>query len=293
MEVIAITPRGYCKGVVRAIELVRHAVHDPAIPKPIYVFGMIVHNRHVVDELTRWGVKSLHVTASSWQTELDIINSGTVVVTAHGASPALKKAIVDRHLHFIDATCEDVLATQESIEQRQSQGYHVLYIGKRGHPETEGVLAIDSAIELIESIADIDKLPEYTQPLYVTNQTTLSLFDLRDIHHRLRSRFPDAILENELCDATRLRQEALLQANVNIDLCYIVGDSHSNNTQSLVRLSQVATNTRTKLIETVEDIDYRDLAEVNRVSVSSGASTPTTLTNAVIDALRSFAKTRK
>jgi 4-hydroxy-3-methylbut-2-en-1-yl diphosphate reductase len=291
MEVIAISPRGYCKGVVRAIDLVRRAVIDPSVPKPIYVFGMIVHNRHVVEDLTRLGVISFNRTASSWQSELDKIITGSIVVTAHGAAPALKQAIIEKQLHLIDATCEDVLATQETIEQRLLLGYRVLYIGKRGHPETEGVLAIDSAIELIESITDIEHLATSIQPLFVTNQTTLSFRDLGQIHNQLRFRFPEVILQDELCNATRLRQEALLRANVNVDLCYIVGDPRSNNTLSLLRLSKETTTTRTLLIESVEDIDFKDLIGVNCVSVSAGASTPAKLTNAVIDALRNFAKT--
>ena len=132
MDVIKISPRGYCYGVVDALQIVRQAAKDPALPRPIYIIGQIVHNRHAIEELTTLGVVTLD--GADRESILEQVSSGTVIFTAHGVSPLVKQRARERGLHCIDATCPDVSVTHDLVRKLVDQGYYVLYIGKKGHP---------------------------------------------------------------------------------------------------------------------------------------------------------------
>lgn len=290
MQVISIRPRGFCPGVARAIQLVEQALSDPSVKRPVYILGMIVHNAHVVRDLEKKGAVTLDVPGKTRLELLDSISHGTVVITAHGASLEVLDQIKAKGLDVIDATCKDVYRTHDAIKKHLQSNEQVLFIGKRHHPETEAILAISSKIILIDPSEPSFHFAIGVQPVYVTNQTTLSQLELERIFNQLRQMAPDLLIENELCDSTRIRQAAILAHNQAVDLCYIVGDPRSNNTRSLVELSIEKTHTPTYLIENVADINPRDLVNVKRVSVSSGASTPPTLTEEVIDFLRHYSK---
>ena len=136
MEILKVTPRGYCYGVVDAITLAKRVASDPNVPRPIYVLGQIVHNRHVVNQLEALGIITLDGTARIQL--LDQVPSGaTVIFTAHGVSPAVKEAALRRGLHVYDATCPDVTRTHDLIQEKIAQGFFVLYIGTPGHPEPD------------------------------------------------------------------------------------------------------------------------------------------------------------
>jgi 4-hydroxy-3-methylbut-2-enyl diphosphate reductase len=288
MKVIRIAPRGYCPGVVRAIKLVNDCLNDPTCPRPIQVLGMIVHNRFVVEELRAKGVITLHDDTLSRLELLNTITSGTIVITAHGVSPQVIQTIRDRHLYLVDATCMDVYKTHDLIRAKLALGYSAIFIGKAGHPETEGILGIDPRLILLESSDDVSHLPDFATPILVTNQTTLSKLDVITIVEAIKQRFPKVEIADEICDSTRIRQDAVIQNNIGVDLCYIVGDRLSNNTKSLANISEIVTNTKTLLIESVDDIDPLSLTKMKTVSVSAGASTPTIVTNAVIRYLERF-----
>ncbi len=287
MIVKRITPQGFCKGVYRAIDLVKKAIVDPKYPKPIYVLGYIVHNKKVVDELKDLGVISLDDSTQDRSLLVDQISDGTVVLSAHGTDLKVIAKLKQKGLAFIDATCPDVYRTHDLIKTYLDQGYQVLYIGKKGHPETIASTSISKQVHLIETKADLTKLPRLDK-VFVTNQTTFSIMEISDLHQAIREMYPDAMIAEEICNATRLRQKAIIAANKDVDLCYIVGDPRSNNTRNLVKISREETNTRTLLIRDVEDIDVDDLQEVKVVSVSSGASTPNDLTQAVVDFLKNY-----
>jgi len=288
MKVIPITPRGYCPGVVKAIDIVNKAIADPSIPRPIYVLGMIVHNRFVVDNFTHQGVITLNQMGKTRLELLDLVQSGTVIITAHGTDDAVIEKAKSKGLHVINATCKDVAKTHDLIREHIRLGYHVLFIGKKGHPETEGALGISEKVHLIETMADLMSMSTFAEPLFVTNQTTLSIRDLSKILEAIQKRYPLALVAEEICNSTRVRQEALYTHNQDVDLCFVVGDRHSNNTQSLAKLSESWTKTKTRLIESVEDIDPSWLSHVKSVSVTSGASTPTHITQEVINYLKQF-----
>lgn len=293
MKVIPISPRGFCPGVVRAIDIIERVLADPTYPRPIQILGMIVHNRHVVDRLTRMGAVTLFDSGKTRLELLEGLTHGTVVITAHGAQPAVFELAREKGLTTVDATCTDVYRTHDLIRARLEAGYQVVFVGKSAHPESEAVLGLGPEVTLIETEADARGLTLPEKPVFATNQTTLSIRDTDSIFSILKTRFPEIIIHDEICNSTRIRQEAIIETNSReaVDLCYIVGDRHSNNTLNLVRISERETGIRTLLIESLADLDKRDLLGVKTISVSSGASTPTEVTKAVIDFLRNLSET--
>ncbi len=287
MKVIKITPRGFCPGVVNAIKIVNDVINNPIYPRPITVLGMIVHNRFVVDDLTRKGVITLEYREKTRLELVDEIVEGTVIITAHGVSTKVIEKLKSKNINVVDATCKDVVKTKNLIIEYLDKDYTIIYIGKHGHPEAEGIIGLSDNIHLIENIDDLHELPSMGNSIFVTNQTTFSTRDLDHLLFEIKEMYPHAIITDEICDSTRLRQEAIIEQNKNVDLCFIVGDKRSNNTNALAKISINETNTPTILIESVEDIIDSMLINVNTVSVSSGASTPTQITNAVISYLES------
>ncbi|XMB72378.1 4-hydroxy-3-methylbut-2-enyl diphosphate reductase [Mycoplasmatota bacterium WC30] len=286
MKVISITPRGYCKGVTKAIAAVRNAVADNTVKKPIYILGYIVHNKYVVEEMTKLGVITLDDRKKSRLDLVDDIFNGTVVLSAHGTNPQVKDKLSKKQIDYIDATCEDVEKTFDLIKIHGDNGYHVLYIGKLNHPEANAALSLAKDISLV---TDINSIPlNIGKPIFVTNQTTFSLIEIKAIIDQIIEIYPNTLISEEICNATRLRQTAILENNKEVDLCYIVGDPRSNNTKNLALISETFTNTKTKLIESVDEISPLDLINVSTVSVSSGASTPNYLTKKVIEFLKNY-----
>lgn len=285
MNVIDIKPRGFCKGVYFAIEKVKEILNNDQYPRPVYVLGYIVHNKHVVDEITELGAITLDDHKESRLSLIDGIDKGTIIISAHGTPQNVIKKINEKGLTLVDATCQDVYVTHDLIKAYLDKDYTILYIGKKNHPETNASLSLGQDVHLIENIEDVKK-QNYKEPIFVTNQTTFSIKDIINIHLELKKKYKDIIITEEICNATRIRQNAIIKTNKNVDFCYIVGDSRSNNSKNLVKISKELTNTNTKLIQSVDDIDLKDLEGVKTVSVSSGASTPEHLTKAVIEFLK-------
>ncbi|MBF6591087.1 MAG: 4-hydroxy-3-methylbut-2-enyl diphosphate reductase [Ktedonobacterales bacterium] len=284
MEVIKVTPRGYCYGVVDAMEIARRAAKDPATPRPLYIIGLIVHNRFAVDELSQLGITTLDGPGRA--TILEQVTEGTVIFTAHGVSPLVKQRARIRGLNVIDATCPDVTKTHDLVNDFVARGYDVLYIGKKGHPEPEGVLGeAPGHIALVETEHDLDALPAFihtAERLLVTTQTTLSQWDTARLIQTIRERFPHAEVQNEICHATQVRQEAVARMAVGADLTIVVGDPRSNNTNRLVQVAEELAGSRAIRIETVADLTPEMLAGKRRVAITAGASTPSQITREVI-----------
>jgi 4-hydroxy-3-methylbut-2-enyl diphosphate reductase len=285
VKVIPISPRGYCPGVVNAINAVNKVVSDPAYPRPVYLLGMIVHNQFVVDHFKQKGVIALEDEGKTRLELLDSIHSGTVIITAHGVGENVLEKIREKGLAYVDATCKDVYKTHNLIKNYLASGYEIIYIGKAGHPETEGVLSLDPAIILIENEKDARHLVKSKKPVFVTNQTTFSIREIEPIIAIIRLQFPYALVSEEICPSTRVRQEAIIRQNQGVDLCLVVGDIHSNNTASLVKISREGTHTRTVRIASAKDLTDDILQGARIVSVTSGASTPTEITSEVIRVL--------
>lgn len=288
MDVIKITPRGYCYGVVDAIQMVKQVAKDPNVPRPVYVLGLIVHNHHVVEEMEALGVISLD--GEDRLSLLDKIDSGTVIFTAHGVSPAVKVRAKQKGLHIVDATCPDVTKTHKLIEELVAQGYQIIYIGKKGHPEPEGAIGVaPEQVHLVERESDLEQLafgPD--QKLAVTNQTTLSQWDTRQLMEKITERWPQTEVYNEICLATQLRQEAVAKQAPEADLVIVVGDKRSNNSNRLVQVAAELAGREAHLVDHVGEVNPEWLKGKKRVAVTSGASTPTHITRDVVRYLESL-----
>lgn len=283
MEVIRVIPSGYCKGVINAIDLVKKTKRQNP-NENIYVLGMIVHNSFVTKELEELGITTLDDTIKTKEEWIDEINEGIIVFTAHGISKTIKNKVISKRLKYVDATCEDVLKTHILCQEYLDNGYDILYIGKKSHPEANAVLAISNKIHLITSIEDLDLLSITNDKLLLTCQTTMSSLDTKELINDIQKRYPNIIIKNDICLATSSRQKAITDLK-DCELLYVVGDIKSNNTNMLKSIAIKSGIKSVKLISNYKEIQDKDL-NVNKVYVTAGASTPPELINEVINYLR-------
>ncbi|RKP53989.1 4-hydroxy-3-methylbut-2-enyl diphosphate reductase [Cohnella endophytica] len=287
MEVVKISPRGYCYGVVDAMVLALQTARNLNLPRPIYILGMIVHNSHVTEAFKDEGIITLD--GSDRMEILEKIEQGTVIFTAHGVSPEVRRRAKEKGLTVVDATCPDVTKTHDLIREKVSEGYEVIYIGKKNHPEPEGAIGIAPGhVHLIEREEDILKLKLDTLRIIITNQTTMSQWDIKHLMALLLAAFPTAEIHNEICLATQVRQEAVAEQAGEAQLCIVVGDPRSNNSNRLAQVSQEIAGVPAYRVADVSEIEQEWLMGLERVAVTSGASTPTALTKEVIAYLEQF-----
>lgn len=287
MEVIKISPRGYCYGVVDAMVLAKQAAANLDLPRPIYILGMIVHNKHVTDAFDEEGIITL-----DGENRLEILSKvtqGTVIFTAHGVSPEVRKLAKEKGLTVVDATCPDVTKTHDLIREKAAEQYTIIYIGKKGHPEPEGAIGVaPDHVILIEQEHEVEKLNLSTDKILITNQTTMSQWDVSHIMNAIIKKYPHAEIHNEICLATQVRQEAVAEQAKQADLTIVVGDPKSNNSNRLAQVSIEIAGTPAYRVADVSEIKQEWLKNVNKVAVTSGASTPTQVTKEVITYLEQF-----
>lgn len=287
MEVIKISPRGYCYGVVDAMVLARQAAQNLDLPRPIYILGMIVHNSHVTNSFEDEGIITLD--GANRLDILDQVEKGTVIFTAHGVSPEVRKIARDKGLTTVDATCPDVTKTHDLIREKVADGYEVIYIGKKGHPEPEGAIGIaPDHVHLIEKEEEIADLQVNASRIIITNQTTMSQWDIKHIVKRLLELYPSAEVHNEICLATQVRQEAVAEQAGQADLVIVVGDPRSNNSNRLAQVSEEIANVKAYRIADITELKREWLEGIEKVAVTSGASTPTPITKEVINYLEQY-----
>lgn len=287
MEIVKISPRGYCYGVVDAMVIALETARNLDLPRPIYILGMIVHNKHVTDAFEREGVITLD--GPNRMEILEQIEEGTVIFTAHGVSPEVRQRARDKGLAVVDATCPDVTKTHTLIREKTAEGYDIIYIGKKGHPEPEGAMGIaPDRVHLIEREDEIENLHVDNDRIIITNQTTMSQWDIRHIIALLCEKFPHAEVHNEICLATQVRQEAVAGQAGEAQLCIVVGDPRSNNSNRLAQVSEQIAGVKAYRVADVSEIKQEWLKGVERVAVTSGASTPTPITKEVIAYLEQY-----
>ena len=286
MEIISVTPRGYCQGVVRAIRIA-HQTAKEYPGQPITMLGMIVHNRYVVEECERLGIRCVEDSHLTRRELLDRIPEGIVIITAHGASDDVFAAAEKRGLTVVDATCPDVERTHELVREHVRSG-DVIYLGKHHHPEAEGTVGISSRVHLVSTVEEIEEL-EGLSNILITSQTTLSILDTKVLLDACLKRWPDAVVSPEICNATRIRQEAVLSLK-DTDVLIVVGDPHSNNSHQLAKIGTDNGIPRSYLIEDASQLKEDMIRDAGRVAVTSGSSTPNELTKAVIDKLQAYAE---
>jgi 4-hydroxy-3-methylbut-2-enyl diphosphate reductase len=281
MDIIKLTPRGFCKGVVRAIHIINKALENDNLKKPIYMLGNIVHNKNIVKAFEEKGIIILD--GSSREEMLKKINEGTIIFTAHGVSDKIRDLALNKNLDIIDATCIDVTKTHDLIKEKLKEGYTVLFYGKSNHPETEGILGISDEIILIEEATDLSFLPPIKNKMIITNQTTMSYLELINVYEKLKVIYPQLELMNEVCSATRRRQEAVLNAQ-DLDLIIVVGDKLSNNTRMLKEIA-LKKNVQAIQVETIVDLKNYNLTNYKKIGITAGASTPNAIVQEIIDNL--------
>jgi len=279
-KVILARPRGFCAGVVRAIDIVERALQ--LFPPPIYVFHEIVHNRHIVEDLRRRGVVFVDDIA-------DIPEGATCIFSAHGISPQVRRAATSRRLRVIDATCPLVTKVHLEAIRFTREGYSLILIGHPGHEEVEGTMG-EAPMQLVSSVEDAERVQvEHPDKLVYLTQTTLSLDDTASIVAALRRRFPalQSPPKDDICYATQNRQNAVKELARLVDVVLVIGSHNSSNSQRLREVS-LAAGVPAYVINDESEIDPRWLDQAMVVGVTAGASAPELLVLRVIAYLRGF-----
>jgi 4-hydroxy-3-methylbut-2-en-1-yl diphosphate reductase len=267
-RVILAEPRGFCAGVERAVETVVRALETYG--PPIYVRKHIVHNAHVVADLSARGAVFV-------ESELDVPEGARLVLAAHGVAPAVHRAAADRGLATIDATCPLVTKVHVEVRRFADAGYRIVLIGHAGHDEVIGTTGqAADAVVLVESVdeARTVELPE-TGPLAYVTQTTLSVDDTAEIIATLRARFPRIVgpRTEDICYATTNRQNAVKQLIAAVDALVVVGSNESSNSNRLVETA-LAAGIPAWLVGDETELDIHHLESFETVGVTAGASTP-------------------
>ncbi|KYG92266.1 4-hydroxy-3-methylbut-2-enyl diphosphate reductase [Metasolibacillus sp. FSL H7-0170] len=287
MKVIKINPRGYCYGVVDAMVIARNAALDKSLPRPIYILGMIVHNKHVTDAFEKDGIITLD--GENRKEIIEQVEQGTVIFTAHGVSPEIREIAKRKGLISIDATCPDVTVTHDLIREKSALGYDIIYIGKKGHPEPEGAIGVaPEHVHLVQSVKDVEQLNITNEKLLVTNQTTMSQWDVSTLMDSLQQKFPHIEVHKEICLATQVRQEAVAEQAGAAELLIVVGDPMSNNSNRLTQVSEEIANTKSYRIADISELKIEWLEGIETVAVTAGASTPTPIVKEVIAFLEKY-----
>jgi 4-hydroxy-3-methylbut-2-enyl diphosphate reductase len=279
-KIYLLKPRGFCAGVVRAIDVVKIAL-DLYGP-PVYVRKEIVHNKHVVDELREAGAIFVE--------EIGEVPAGArAIFSAHGVAPEVRREARQRRLEVIDATCPLVTKVHLEAVQFARQGYSIVLIGHKDHDEVIGTLGeVPERTYLVETVEDVDRLelPNPARVRYLT-QTTLSLDETRDIVVRLKERFPliQGPPAQDICYATENRQMAVKGVALHCDLLLVVGSQNSSNSKRLVEVSENV-GVRAYLVNDCDEVEIAWLEGVRNVAVTAGASAPEHLVGELVEFLR-------
>jgi 4-hydroxy-3-methylbut-2-enyl diphosphate reductase len=281
LKVLLCSPRGFCAGVVRAIESVERAleIYGP----PVYVRHEIVHNRYVVE--------SLRAKGAIFVEELDEVpDSGApVIFSAHGVPRSVPAAAIKRNLFALDATCPLVTKVHREAEIHHRRGRQIVLIGHAGHPEVIGTMGQlpAGAVTLIETLADAANFaPRDAGQLAYVTQTTLSVHDTAAIVEALKQRFPDIVgpHKEDICYATTNRQEAVKRVAPIVDAMIVVGAPNSSNSQRLKEVAERAGCPHATLVQRAADIDWNEFGAIARLGITAGASAPEILVEEIIDA---------
>ncbi len=283
MRILLASPRGFCAGVDRAIEIVELALQQD--DRPVFVRHEIVHNRHVVEGLRDKG-------ATFIEDPEDAPEGAVLIYSAHGVSPAVRARAEAKQLSTIDATCPLVTKVHNEVRRLVSLGYEIVMIGHAGHVEVEGTMGqAPDSMHLVETVDDVAKL-EVRNPsrLGCVTQTTLSVDDTREVKQALAARFPDIVLpkRDDICYATQNRQDAVKELAEQADLVLVVGAPASSNSNRLVEVA-ARRGVPAYLIQDASDIDPAWLEGADCIGITAGASTPDVLVQGVIASLRARA----
>lgn len=276
MKVLLGVPRGFCAGVVRAIEIVELALQK--FPHPVYVKHQIVHNPYVVQSLESKGARTVESVSQ-------IPEGSTVVFSAHGSPPEDYAEAKKRGLNVIDATCPLVTKVHNEAKRYAKNGRNLVLVGHRGHQEVKGTMG-QADMHLVDDREE-ENMPEWDrkEPVAVITQTTLSVTDTQQAVAKIQETFDDVVVRNDLCYATTNRQHAVSELAKRVDAVLVVGAHNSSNCNRLREVAE-ANGVPAYLINGPEELDPEWMAGVERVGITSGASTPEELILNVISSLK-------
>ena len=281
LKVLLCSPRGFCAGVVRAIETVEQAL--ARYGAPVYVRHEIVHNRYVVESLKRKGAVFVE--------ELDEIpnTNAPVIFSAHGVPKSIPQEAQRRNLFALDATCPLVTKVHREAQIHHRRGREIVLIGHAGHPEVVGTIGQlpDGAITLVQSVDEVARfVPRDPDNLAYATQTTLSVDDTAEVVRALKARFPKihGPSKEDICYATTNRQEVVKKVAPRVDLMLVVGSPNSSNTQRLREVAERAGCPRAMLVQRASELDWSVFAAITSLGITAGASAPEVLVEEVIGA---------
>ena len=288
LKIYLASPRGFCAGVKRAIEIVEKSINK--FGSPVYVRHEIVHNKQVVEELREKGAIFIN--------ELSDVKDVTrpVIFSAHGVPKSVPKEAKIKNLSYVDATCPLVSKVHRESEQLNKNGYDILLIGHKNHPEVIGTMGQlpKGSIKLIETKNDVEKLNvnSFSKPLAYITQTTLSVDDTAEIIQLLKKKFPriKGPVKEDICYATTNRQSAVKKIASKCDIFFVVGSRNSSNSVRLVEVAKKAGCDNSQLMHSEKEIPYNEISNSNTIGISSGASAPEKLVQTL---LQNIKKNRK
>ncbi len=274
MKVTLVKPQGFCSGVLKAVSIAKKAKEEHP-DKNVYILGMLAHNKTLTDDLTKEGLITLN--DNDEFAAIDSLKPGDVLIfTAHGHGEDIENKGREKGLIIYDATCFKVKSNLEKIKREVEHGHQVIYIGQMGHKETNAALSVSKNVSLYDTQLLINYYLITDKNPYVINQTTLNYKSLNKYYSDILEHFPGARIENEICAATRLRQEAVTKIEKDTDLIIVVGHQKSSNSNKLFEIAK--SNYPNAFVLMVNDLEelstIKDIETKKKAAVISGASTP-------------------
>ena len=281
-EIVLANPRGFCAGVDRAIEIVEKSLEK--YDEPVFVRHHVVHNKKVVEDLERKGVKFVK--------EIDEIPDNAVAIfSAHGVSKTVEDEAKNRKFMYFDATCPLVTKVHLEVQRHARKGRDIILIGHKGHPEVIGTLGrhpvnSDTTIYLVEDYEDIEKLKINSSDIAYVTQTTLSVDETKGLIEALKIKYPQIIgpSADDICYATQNRQDAVKQLSLECEIVLVIGSKTSSNSNRLKELAEKC-GTKSFLIDDKSDININELKQTMSVGITAGASAPEEIVQEVISFL--------
>ncbi len=286
LKILLASPRGFCAGVDRAIEIVEKSLKK--FGSPIYVRHEIVHNKSVVENLKKKGAIFVE--------ELSEIkdSSRPVIFSAHGVPKNIPEEAEKKNIFFIDATCPLVTKVHREAERHHKNGYQIILIGHKDHPEVIGTMGQlpDGSIKLIETNKDAQNIniDEFNKPLAYVTQTTLSIDDTKNIIEILRKKFPNikSPIKEDICYATTNRQNSVKKIAPNCEMFFVIGSENSSNSKRLVETAKKFGCTKSELFDFSKNLPINQIMKVKTIGLTSGASAPEKLIKNFISALKKY-----
>ncbi|MCR5308949.1 MAG: 4-hydroxy-3-methylbut-2-enyl diphosphate reductase [Bacilli bacterium] len=290
MKIEILQPVGYCSGVNNAI-LKAIKIKKEHSNKPVYILGSLVHNSHVIDSLESIGITNL-ADNTSLEEKISSLNDGSIIIfTAHGHDEKVDEIARNKNMIIYDCVCPIVKANMSLIKEKIASNYNIIFVGIKNHPETTACLSISKYIHLYDAKTNVFEEFDTKKKVFVTNQTTLNFKELEDIFNYIKEKYPDAEFNNEICPATRIRQESILKIDDDVDTVIVVGDKNSSNTKRLFEISSFRNKkASTYLVSSEDDINTEMFNNKNHIVITSGTSTPREVINSVYEKISKITK---